>query len=68
SLNLSGSYRQLLTFLKRVGEMPRIVDVKNLKLEPAKDGDLKISGQAVTYRFIESEPKQGQAKNAPARR
>jgi len=62
SLNVSGSYRQLLTFLKRVGEMPRIVDIKNLKLTQSKEGSvLKIAGESVTYRFIE----QSEMKKTP---
>ena len=32
SLSVSGTFKQLLTFLKRVGEMSRIVDIKNLDL------------------------------------
>jgi len=62
SLEVSGSYRQLLTFLKRVGEMPRIVDVKNLTLTQPSVGDqLVVRGQVVTYRFVEAAdaPKQG---------
>jgi type IV pilus assembly protein PilO len=56
SFNISGSYRQLLTFLKRVGEMPRIVDVKNLTLLQTKAGnELTVQGQVVTYRFVEEE-------------
>lgn len=52
--SVTGTYRQLATFLKRVGEMPRIVDVKNLKLEQTKaESQLNVKGQAVTYRFIE---------------
>jgi type IV pilus assembly protein PilO len=58
SFNVSGSYRQLLTFLKRVGEMARIVDVKNLTLSQAKGTRmLSVKGQAVTYRFIEEQAK-----------
>lgn len=58
-LKVSGSYRQLLTFLKRVGEMPRIVNVNGLVLTRGRgDTDsLSISGQAVTYRFVEGQPK-----------
>ncbi len=54
ALHVSGSFRQLLTFLKRVGEMPRIVDVKYLKLsrKPGEDR-LSIQGKAVTYRFVD---------------
>jgi len=62
SLNVTGTYRQLLTFLKRVGEMPRIVDVKGLKLKPETGDILSISGQAVTYRFIDTK---AAAPNAP---
>ena len=62
ALNISGSFRQLLTFLKRVGEMPRIVDVKNLTLSQGKDGDLSVRGQAVTYRFVEEQPETVQRK------
>ncbi|MBL4774550.1 MAG: type 4a pilus biogenesis protein PilO [Mariprofundus sp.] len=60
SFKISGSFRQLLTFLKRVGEMPRIVDVKNMKLSRGKsDGMLTVTGLAVTYRFVEVQTKQG---------
>jgi len=58
SVAVEGTFRQLLTFLKRVGEMPRIVDVKNLALGTGRDeGLLKISGDAVTYRFVDSDSK-----------
>jgi len=63
ALNISGSFRQLLTFLKRVGEMPRIVDVKNLTLLRSKNGNtLSVRGQAVTYRFVEEQPETKQRK------
>ncbi|MDX8402354.1 MAG: type 4a pilus biogenesis protein PilO, partial [Mariprofundaceae bacterium] len=54
ALDVSGTYRQLMSFLKRVGEMPRIVSVRNLNIKPQREGGvLRISGQAVTYRFVE---------------
>jgi len=65
ALNVSGSFRQLMTFLKRVGEMPRIVDVKNLTLTQEEDGQLKVNGQVVTYRFVDDASK---AKKPGARR
>jgi len=59
TFKISGSFRQLLTFLKRVGEMPRIVDVKNMKLSRGKSGGmLTVTGQAVTYRFVDIQAKQ----------
>ncbi|MFQ5355860.1 MAG: type 4a pilus biogenesis protein PilO [Mariprofundaceae bacterium] len=53
-LRVTGSYRQLLTFLSRVGEMPRIVDVKDLEIQDGGGGNLQVKGLAVTYRFIEA--------------
>lgn len=52
--SVTGTYRQLLAFLKRVGQMPRIVDVKSLALKHSgAGGPLTVTGKAVTYRFIE---------------
>lgn len=57
-ISVTGSYRQLLTFLKRVGEMPRIVAVKNLALTQGAAGQsLTINGNVMTYRFVETAPK-----------
>jgi len=53
-ISVKGTYRQLLVFLKRVGEMSRIVAIKNLNIKPSKvGGDLLVKGNVMTYRFIE---------------
>ncbi len=57
SFQVEGSFRQLLTFLRRVGEMSRIVDVKDVQLERKGSDRLSVSGQAVTYRFVVAKPK-----------
>jgi len=54
AVNMTGSFRQLLTFLKRVGEMPRIVSVRDL-IVTSKGSDLAIKGSVMTYRFVEQE-------------
>lgn len=57
-VSVTGSYRQLLTFLKRVGEMPRIVAIQNLSITQGKaGGSLSIEGDVVTYRFVEASAK-----------
>lgn len=64
-ISVTGSFRQLMTFLKRVGEMPRIVAVKGLNLVQSKnEGELTIKGDVITYRFVEtpSENKKGKKK------
>lgn len=57
SVDITGTFSQLLTFLKRVGELPRIVAVKDLTLTQGGEG-LNIGGTVMTYRFVE-------AKSAP---
>jgi len=62
-ISVNGSFRQLLSFLKRVGEMPRIVDVKRLSIAPGEEpGMLAVAGSVVTYRFVENG---ASVKNAP---
>lgn len=56
SLHMVGSYKQLVQFMKRVGEMPRIVNVKGLSIaSKGKNNILDISGMATTYRFLEQD-------------
>ncbi|MDQ6979009.1 MAG: type 4a pilus biogenesis protein PilO [Mariprofundaceae bacterium] len=54
-ISLKGSYRELLSFLVKVGELDRIVSIQKLKISSgSKPGELKISGLLMTYRFVES--------------
>jgi len=58
SLQMVGGYKQLIQFMKRVGEMPRIVNVNGLSISSnGKGNKLKISGMATTYRFLEQDKK-----------
>ena len=67
SLSVTGSYRQFLTFLKRVGEMPRIVAVKNFTMT-SKGSELIVAGNIMTYRFVEAKaPLSAAAKRRAAR-
>ncbi len=53
-LQLKGTFYQLLSFLRSVGEMSRIVAIKNLKISSSsKSSELRITGLLITYRFIE---------------
>ncbi len=58
---VTGTYRQLLSFLKRVGELPRIVDVMDLNLK-GNGSQLEVKGRAVTYRFVEPKKKPRQRR------
>jgi type IV pilus assembly protein PilO len=68
-LNLTGTFRQMVLFLRTVGEMQRIVDVKDLDFVQGDDGTLQISGRAVTYRLLDDQEikQQAQRKSATGR-
>ncbi|MBL1352211.1 MAG: type 4a pilus biogenesis protein PilO [Zetaproteobacteria bacterium] len=54
---VTGTFRQLLTFLKRVGEMQRIVAVKHLTIRKGQGDLLRVKGNVMTYRFVEHKTK-----------
>ncbi len=67
NISVEGSFRELLAFLRAVGEMPRIVAINRLQIEASNTpGRLNVSGVMTTYRFIEQE-KKGK-KKAPRRK
>jgi len=62
SLEVSGSFHQLATFISGIAALPRIVTISDMALEPfAKDqesqdtGKLKMSATAKTYRYLQEE-------------
>ena len=60
-INVSGNYHQVAIFFDKVSNLPRIVNVRDVKMAPQSSKDetssLTTSCQAVTYKFIESAPK-----------
>jgi len=62
-ITVKGTYKQLITFLKRVGEMSRIVAIKNLNISQGKaGGELLVKGNVITYRFLEKSKAKGKRK------
>jgi len=57
SIVVSGSYHNVGFFFDRVANLPRIVNIKNIKMIHQKDSDnLRTTCTAVTYKFIEGAP------------
>lgn len=57
SIVVSGSYHNVGLFFDRVANLPRIVNIKDIKMSPKKGSDqLKTTCTAVTYKFIEAAP------------
>jgi len=60
SLEVSGSFHQLATFISGIAALPRIVTISELKLEPfGKDdqtsGKLNMAATAKTYRYLQED-------------
>jgi len=62
SLEVSGSYHQLATFISGIASLPRIVTINDMKLEPfdkqeeiSTSGKLKMSATAKTYRYLQED-------------
>lgn len=58
-INVTGNYHQVATFFDKVANLPRIVNIRNIKMIPTKGNQgggtaLKTTCQAVTYKFIEN--------------
>ena len=62
SLEVSGSYHQLATFISGIAALPRIVTISDMKLQPfekqdeiTSSGKLKMSATAKTYRYLQED-------------
>ena len=67
-IQVSGTYHQVAVFFDKVSNLPRIVNIRDVKMSPEAQrdsgGNLKTACQAVTYKFIESS---GQGKKGGLR-
>ena len=61
SLEVSGSFHQLATFISGIAALPRIVTIHDMKLEPPKEDKdvdatkLQMSATAKTYRYLQED-------------
>ena len=62
TLEVSGSFHQLATFISGIAALPRIVTISDMKLEPfdtkdevSNSGKLKMSATAKTYRYLQED-------------
>jgi type IV pilus assembly protein PilO len=58
-ISVSGTYHQVAVFFDKVSNLPRIVNIRDIRMAPASSkedggGMLTTSCQAVTYKFIEN--------------
>lgn len=60
TLEVSGSFHQLATFISGIAALPRIVTISDMKLEPfdlegETAGKLKMAATAKTYRYLQED-------------
>ena len=66
SIQVAGKYHNVGLFFDKVATLPRIVNIKEIKINPLKgSNELITSRSAVTYKFIDEVPaeKSGEKKN-----
>ncbi|WP_374511963.1 type 4a pilus biogenesis protein PilO [Niveibacterium sp.] len=67
AIRLTGTYHDLGNFVGDVAKLPRIVTLNDIAIEVAKDGNLKMDAQAVTYRYLDEEEVAKQKKEKAAK-
>ena len=57
TLEVSGSFHQLATFISGLAALPRIVTISDMKLKPSgsSKGKLSMSATAKTYRYLQED-------------
>lgn len=55
-IGVTGGYHQIAVFFDKVANLPRIVNLRHIKMAPGtqKESMLSMKCQAVTYKFVES--------------
>ncbi len=57
SIQVTGKYHNVGLFFDKVSKLPRIVNIKSIKMTPLKGSDKLITScSAVTYKFIDEAP------------
>jgi type IV pilus assembly protein PilO len=63
-----GTYHDMGAFAADLGQLPRIVTLNDVTIEPAKDGNLTMDATARTFRYLDDEEVAAQRKAAAAAR
>ncbi len=63
SISVIGRYHEVAKFFDKLGNLPRIVNVRNIAINPGDGGEvLTTKCTAVTYKFIESAPQKKKSR------
>jgi len=62
AIRVNGKYHNVAVFFDRVARLNRVVSIRDVNMAPTKGEDLVTSCTAVTYKFIEEQPKKAGKK------
>ena len=69
NIKVTGQFHNVALFFDKVARLPRVVNIRNIKMKPAKGGrSLTTSCTAVTYKFIEKSPRKKKKKKSSKRK
>ncbi len=66
-LRVSGTYHQFGQFVSDLSALPRIVTVGNLGMNGEPDGDLRVTAEIKTYRYLDENEATPTRNNQPVR-
>jgi len=67
-IRVSGKYHEIGDFAADMAKMPRIVTLNNLSLKTDKDGKLSLDAVAKTFRYLDQDELEAQAKARKAKK
>ena len=72
-INVTGAFHNVAMFFDKVANLPRVVNIRNIKMTPASKKDenstaLTTACQAVTYKFVENSPTPANSKKRNVRK
>jgi type IV pilus assembly protein PilO len=68
SIKVTGNYHNVAVFFDKVARLPRVVNIRNITMSPAKGKERLSTGcTAVTYKFIDK-PKKKKKKKSTSRK
>lgn len=64
TIKVTGAYHDLGHFASDISQLPRIVTLNDIKIEPSKDGRLTMDGVVKTFRYLDDTEISAQKKPA----
>jgi len=68
AINVSGGYHNVALFFDKVADLPRIVNISDIKMVGGKSNILKTTCTATTYKFLDASAKKKTSKKKRRRR